>query len=151
MFNFKKLFHGEDYGKVLVEEVIPVYHDYAKTANKTIYRLKKVLGENKAEFTEGYSKYTKIYNPNKFITQNGVPIKAYDDDFNKGEFDLTFKKDGYEVGQFYEFKGLGYLGNLNKYCRIKLVTDQYVVFDSGKHASLYNYDELARLIKEEIV
>lgn len=151
MFNFKKLFYGEDYGKVIVDEVIPVFHNYARTANKTVYRLQKVLGENKAKFTEGYSKSTKIFNPNEFLTQNGVPIKIYDDNFNKGEFDLTFKKDGYEVGKCYEFKGLGYLGDLNKSCKIKLVTDQYVIFDNGNDTSLYSYEELTRLVKIEIV
>lgn len=155
MLDFKllknKLFYGEDYGKVIVDEVIPIFHDYAKTANKTVYIFKKDLSDNKAEFSEGNSTYVKIFNPNKFLSQNGIPIKIYEQDFNKGLFDITFEKNGYKVGALYEFNGLGYLGNLSNLCEIKLVTDQYVIFNCGKNVLLYSYKELNRLIYKRVI
>lgn len=146
----KNLFHNKDYGKVIVKEVIPIFHNQSQTANKTVYIFNKALDENKAEFVQGYSKITKIYHSNEFITQNGVPIKIYDDRFSRGKFDLEFKKEGYEVGKIYSFKGLGYLGNLNTSCKVKLVTDQYVIFDTANNISFYSYNELKKIVKEEI-
>lgn len=140
----------KNYGYIIVKEVLPIFYDYAKTTNKTVFRLEKSIEKNKAVFISDASSEIKVFSNSDFVTQNGKPIRVYDFIFKKGEFDINFQKEGYKVGDIYQFLGLGYLGNLD--CRgvIKLVTDQYVIFDGGKSIFLYSYKELELLHKKYI-
>lgn len=149
LFDYFKKKICRSYGYIMVNEELPIFHDYARTTNKTIYKLEKLLEQNKAVFSTTYSQTTSVYNELDFITQKNIPIRIYDFAFKKGEFDVSFQKKGYRVGDIYRFWGLGYLGNIESRGIVKLVTDQYVVFDGGSNIFLYTYKELERLNKKK--
>lgn len=130
----KKLFStkpiDERVGQSWITEVLPEFHDRAKTTNKTIWTIKKMITDDVAEVyrlnipssTEHADISTK-----KMITQYGIPIR-----FNeKGKlisYDASFEKEGYQEGQIYSFEGLGFLGDIDSIKKVFCVTDQYVFF-----------------------
>lgn len=139
---------------IFVEEIIPLLADKAVTTNKKLYKIKKMIEPNKFTIislneNDGYIK-NQIISMSKVLSQNNIPIKVYDNKFLNGDFDKNFTKKNYAIGDIYEFKDLGYLGNISSTEKIRLVTDQYVVFDTGSDISLKSFEELDRLNKEKI-
>lgn len=146
------VFRGYNYGNIIIDEVIPTFHDQARTSNKTVFRLKRVIAGNKALFVDKYnSEQVLFYHKQKLVSQNQTPIRTFDEKFNNGVFNKSFEKEGYVVNQMYEFRGLGYLGNLKDVLVVKLVTDQYVVFENSEgYIVLYSFEELNRLLKTRL-
>ena len=139
---------------IFVEEIVPLLSDKALTTNKTLYKIKKMVELNKFTIvslneSDGYVK-NQIVSMNKILSQNNIPIKVYDNKFLKGNFDENFSKNNYFKGDIYKFKELGDLGNISSMEKIRLVTDQYVIFDTGSDISLKSFEELDRLNKEKI-
>lgn len=140
-------------GQIIVTEVLPIYHDIAKTANKSLFKVIKGINESKVLCRELNTSYNKemIYCNNKVLKQNEIPI-IVKKNLSKAIFDKDFTKEGYVSGQVYEFRGLGYSGDLESLGIVYIVTDDYVVFngDGKQDFFLYSYPELSRLCKERM-
>ena len=136
-------------GQAWIEEVMPKFQDRASTTNKTIYTVTSLDSYGIAEVIKvpsGYGEKTTEFKQNKVLTQKEIPIKFT----KKGAlkyFDKHFSKNKYETGQVYVFEALGFLGNLESINQVKVVTDNYVIFDNKNYGSLstYSFEELERI------
>lgn len=139
---------------IFVEEVSLLLQSKLKLTNKRIYKIKKTIDSNKfiVNIINHYNSYdeNKIINTKKLLSQNNIPIKVYDDKFLKGNFNKEFVKDNYSKDDVYEFKELGYLENISSTEKVRLVTDQYVIFDTGHDILIRSFDELSRINKEKV-
>lgn len=136
----------ERIGQSYITEVLPTYHDRARTTNKTIWTIKKMITDDVAEVyrleSPSFTEHVDI-TKKEMITQDGVPIR-----FNaKGKlisYDPLFSRHGYAKGQLYSFERLGFLGDLDAIKKVLCVTDQYVLFTKLDSDTLYEntYQEL---------
>lgn len=98
----------------------------------------------------GYSSSTTeavLYLPSRVLTQNKVPVKVKNGRLKPVNVDDSFTKEGFQKGQIYQFKQLGYLGDINDDKKVEMVTDQLVVFKpiGADYFSFYSYQELDAL------
>lgn len=145
---FQKKAVDERIGQAWFEEVLPQYHDHAKTTNKTIWIVQSIIKGDavKASCIGSTSPNDVVMKHSRVLTQDGVPVKFG----KKQKVDkkhLCFERDGYAVGDMYYFENLGFLGDISNLCSVILVTDQLVLFEDtdGSHISKYSYDELSKL------
>lgn len=139
---------------VFIEEIVPLFSDNAGTTNKRIYKIKNTIEPNNFIIGDinkdiSYDK-NKMINTKRLLSQDNILIKVYDNEFLKGNFNKEFVKNNYAKNDVYEFKELGYLGNISSVEKVRLVTDQYVIFDTGNSISIRSFDELNKLIKEKV-
>lgn len=156
MFAIGQLFNRgknkERIGQILLtNEVLPHFHGIPPISNKTIHVVKKSVDENTVEvFQVGCSSSTTeavLYFPSRVLTQNKVPVKVKNGRLKPVNVDDSFTKEGFQKGQIYQFKQLGYLGDINDDKKVEMVTDQLVVFKpiGADYFSFYSYQELDAL------
>jgi len=136
----------ERIGQCWIEEVLPMYHDRAKTTNKTLWIIKSFLSSDIAQVYQyghsGYTRHVDIVNK-QFLTQNDVPVQF----IRKGKHlfrDTSYIKEGYQEGQILSFERLGFLGDKEAVKKVFCVTDQYVLLHSMDSDTLFkhSYEEL---------
>lgn len=142
----------ENIGTCWIEEILPKFHDYARTTNKTVYVIKENIENNVSKVfdldldTNYFSKNTSIKG-REVIQQNGIPIK-FDKKKRICNNNTNFEKNGYIKDRCIHIKGLGFLGDIENTLKTWIVTDEYVFFKSlDDHPSIqiYSYRELERL------
>lgn len=145
---FRKKVVDERIGQAWFEEVLPQYHDHAKTTNKTIWIVKSMIkGDAVKASRMGSSALNDVVIQNsRILTQDGVPVRFNKKNQVEKKY-LYFERDGYSVGDVYYFDNLGYLGDLSALRGVILVTDQLVLLQDtdGSHIAKYTHEELKKL------
>ena len=98
-------------GMSWITETLPMYHDRARSTNKTIWTIKKMMTDEVAEACRlGSSRLEhKDIADMVMLSQNGNPIR-FKPNGKLLSHEPFFEKEGYKVGQIYSFERLGFLG-----------------------------------------
>mgnify|MGYP001382698121 CR=1 FL=1 len=148
---FQKDKSKERIGHILFsKEILPLFHETPPITNKILHVVTKNIDDKTVVAYEVGSfsqKEEVLYLPNRVLTQDGVPIKSRDAQLKSVELDNDFTKEGYQRGQVYLFRHLGYLNNLDSDKIVEAVTDQLVIFREigSKNLYFYTYKELKDL------
>lgn len=132
-------------GMSWITETLPMYHDRARSTNKTIWTIKKMMTDEVAEACRlGSSRLEhKDIADMVMLSQNGIPIR-FKPNGKLLSHEPFFEKEGYKVGQIYSFERLGFLGDIDSIKQVFCVTDQYVLFKylDSKGISAVSFKEL---------
>ena len=114
----------------ITNKILPLYHDKFRTTNKTV----KLI--DKKESIMGIS-------PEH---QDDIIVEIYKD-YEIHTSNPEFEVNGVREGDLYEFKGLGFLGNIDIIEEVFLVTNNYVFLKKAGENSIscYTHDEIGRM------
>lgn len=137
-------------GQALISEFLPIYYNNAKTTNKNVYIIEKVIKGSVVQAFNldfRYMKKKTIINPEKLITQNNEPI-IFKKCGKPKKINFNFEKNGYKINDIYFFTNRDFIGELEFLLKISFVTDNFVFFKSlDKHSDyfIFSFEELERM------